>query len=193
MSTRVARGPRADVAAVFPHRAAAREAAEALCAQGADTHIREALDGHERRVYELDLGAEVRRRVTRGALVGLPAGAVVGALLIIVALAGTELSGGEAMIAGGLPGLVGGIVFGAFAGLVRALWVFDDIDRWMAVPLRDTEVLVIARDHGDSAAVRRALRAHGGHLVDGATPSRAPGRARRQRLRGPWRSRRPAT
>jgi hypothetical protein len=180
MRTFESRGLGGDVAAVFTDRHAAEEAVEDLCAHGADPQLRTAIAGGEDRVYELDLGEQVRRRVVLGALIGLPVGAALGALLVTLTLAGGGVAGADAIWAGGLPGLVAGLVFGGFAGLVSALWVFDDIDRWMAVNLAAGEVLVIARAHEDPVAVRTILVGHGGRPVGRIRRRSAPSRRPRQ-------------
>ena len=157
-----------DVAAVFDDRAHAEQAVEELCdKQAAIPHLRVAVHGHESRVFELDEDVELAHSVRSGITIGVPLGAVGGLLLVVAAMAmgDSDATPAQLLAAGALPGLLGGALFGGFAGVLRALWLEDDIDRWEHVPLTSGQVLVVARAHGHATDVRTVMQRHGGHWI----------------------------
>lgn len=174
-----------DVAAVFPSVAQARSAIAELGRRGlAAEHLDAAARAGDARVYELRFGRETLRSVARGIAVGAPAGAVAGTCFVAlaVALGHNPLPWGaahatlgllDAFEAGGIPGLLGGLLFGGFAGVFAADWLSREQDRWEAVPLAETDVLVVARAHGSRAVVQEVLERHGGMAARaaGALPS----------------------
>lgn len=162
-----------DVAAVFDDRAHAEQAVEELCdKQAALPHLRVAVHSHEQRVFELDEDVELAHSIRTGITLGVPLGAIGGLVLVVAAMAmgETDLSIAQLLAAGALPGLLGGALFGGFAGVLRALWLEDDIDRWEHVPMTGDQVLVVARANGHATDVRTILQRHGGHwIADPAT------------------------
>jgi len=156
-----------DVAAVFSDRPHATAAVEDLCAADADVHLRVAAQSRERRIYEMNADGELSRSVRAGILAGMPLGAILGIVIVLLATRGdVELV--RVLAAGGLPGLLGGLLFGGFAGMLRVVWLQEDVDDWADLRLDDEEVLVVARAHGHAEQVRQTLERHGGRFIPAA-------------------------
>lgn len=154
--------------AIFTRRADAEMAVDELRAIGiADEHLGVAVHEPGRRIFEPDVDRDELHFAEKGALIGVPMGAIAGMGLMTLALSGVGTVAVGGMLAmGGASGALAGGFIGGFLGLAAGGHELEERYAWEEYPLQPGELLVVARAHRRANRVRRILERNRGRLVD---------------------------
>ncbi len=148
--------------AVFDSKERAEKAIAALQREGyTEEEIGVALieSGHYRVLDEE--AHEVLSGLSKGAAIGVPAGAISGIALLTVLIPGMGSITASTAILALTKGAWWGAVVGGWTGLMTKMrWDYDE-DRWVDIPLNSGDVLVVVHPKGDYDQVHKILNTNG--------------------------------
>ena len=154
------------VAAVFPDRASAEAAVEALRELGLGSdHLGVAVHGPEHVAFERDEERLVAKDATAGVAVGASAGLLAGLALSALVFPGFAVLGVAGLFAIGAGTSFGGAMLGGYLGLASADRAFTSHDEIRDTPLQPGEVLIAVLAHGRRDEEAAIMRRHGGRLL----------------------------
>ncbi|MEZ4524100.1 MAG: hypothetical protein R3A46_21080 [Thermomicrobiales bacterium] len=148
--------------AVFEDRQQAEAAIDALQRAGySDEEIGVAAieQGHYKVLDEE--AHEVLMGLSKGAAVGVPAGAISGLALLAVLVPGMGTITANTAILAMTKGIWWGAIIGGWTGLMTKMrWDYDE-DRWVDIPLNSGDVLVAVAPHGHYDDVHKIMKDNG--------------------------------
>jgi hypothetical protein len=169
-------GERDAVAGLFTTRRQAAAVWQELRGAGiadADIEIGRPAPGRYR--LEVRESEDLGRGALDGIVLGTPLGAVIGVLMLTIAVPQAADLGARGVVLGLLMGGFWGSFFGGLAGMVLKAVAHDGPSSWCEIPEQSTAILVAAHGGGHADAARTVMRRHGVTYRFRQAPSIVPG------------------